>query len=108
MDRAGHIEKESGGAGELRRSRSDKKLLDLAGRKLEEAGVPVYFATRKDEFKSSPVRMLHAILRLVNSTEDKQSLARLSKAFYELEGISIELAPVLSRASADGKDLLRS
>ncbi len=85
-----------------------KKLLDLAGRKLEEAGVPVYYAARKDEFKSAPLRMLHAILRLVNSTEDKQSLARLSKAFYELEGISIELAPVLSRASADGKDLLRS
>ena len=52
--------------------------------------------------------MLHAILRLVNSREDKQSLARLSKAFYEIEGISIELAPVLSRASADGKDLLRA
>jgi DNA helicase-2/ATP-dependent DNA helicase PcrA len=85
-----------------------KKLLDLAGRKLEEAGVPVYFAARKDEFKSAPLRMLHAILRLVNSKEDKQSLARLSKAFYELEGISIELAPVLSRASADGQDLLRS
>lgn len=85
-----------------------KKLLDLVGRKLEEAGVPVYFAARKDEFKSAPLRMLHAILRLVNSKEDKQSLARLSKAFYELEGISIELAPVLSRASADGKDLLRS
>lgn len=85
-----------------------KKLLDLVGKKLEEAGVPVYFAARKDEFKSAPLRMLHAILRLVNSTEDKQSLARLSKAFYELEGISIELAPVLSRASADGKDLLRS
>ncbi|MEW8394298.1 MAG: ATP-dependent helicase [Candidatus Thiodiazotropha sp.] len=85
-----------------------KKLLDLAGRKLEEAGVPVYFAARKDEFKSAPLRMLHAILRLVNSREDKQSLARLSKAYYELEGISIELAPVLSRASADDKDLLRS
>lgn len=85
-----------------------KKLLDLVGGKLEKAGVPVYFAARKDEFKSAPLRMLHAILRLVNSREDKQSLARLSKAFYELEGISIELAPVLSRASADGKDLLRS
>ena len=85
-----------------------KKLLDLAGTKLEEAGVPVYFAARKDEFKSAPLRMLHAILRLVNSREDKQSLARLSKAFYELAGISIELAPVLSRASADDKDLLRS
>lgn len=85
-----------------------KKLLALVGRKLEEAGVPVYFAARKDEFKSAPLRMLHATLRLVNSKEDKQSLARLSKAFYELEGISIELAPVLSRASADGTDLLRS
>lgn len=85
-----------------------KKLLELAGRKLGEAGVPVYYAARKDEFTSAPLRMLHAILRLVNSKEDKQSLARLSKAFYELEGISIELAPVFSRASADGKDLLRS
>lgn len=85
-----------------------KKLLALAGDKLQVAGVPVYFAARKDEFKSAPLRMLHAILRLANSTEDKQSLARLSKAFYELEGISVELAPVLSRASADGKDLLRA
>lgn len=85
-----------------------KKLIDLVGRKLEKAGVTVYYAARKDEFKSAPLRVLHAILRLVSSREDKQSLARLSKAFYELEGISIELAPVLSRASADGKDLLRS
>ena len=85
-----------------------KRLLDLAGEKLEEAGVPVYFAARKDEFKSAPLRMLHSILRLVNSLEDKQSLARLLKAFYELEGISLDLAPVLSRASADGKDLLRT
>jgi len=85
-----------------------KKLVELAGRKLEDAGVPVYYSARKDEFISAPLRMLHAMLRLVNSMEDKQSLARLSKAFYELEGISIELAPVLSRASADGKDLLRS
>ncbi len=85
-----------------------KKLLELVGQALEETGITVYYAARKDEFKSAPLRMLHAILRLVNSTEDKQSLARLSKAFYELEGISVELAPVLSRASADGKDLLRS
>lgn len=85
-----------------------KKLLDLVGRKLEEAGVPVYFAARKDEFKSAPLRMLHSILRLANSKEDKQSLAILSKAFYELEGIRIELAPVLSRSSADGQDLLHS
>ncbi len=85
-----------------------KKLLDLAGKKIKEAGMVVYFGSRKDEFKSAPLRMLHAMLRLVNSREDKRSLARLSKAFYELEGISIELAPILSHASADGKDLLQS
>lgn len=102
----------------LRRNSDDRKncavlartqrLLELAGQALQETGIPVYYPARKDEFKSAPLRMLHAILRLVNSTEDKQSLARLSKAFYELEGISIDLAPVLSRASADSKDLLRS
>ena len=85
-----------------------KKLLDLAGRKLEEAGVPVYYAVRKDEFKSAPLRMLHAILRLVNSSEDRQSLARLSKAFYEIEGINIDISMVLSKASADGIGLLRT
>lgn len=85
-----------------------KRLLETAGRELENAGVHVYYAARKDEFKSPPLRMLHAILRLANSQEDKQSLIRLSKAFYEIEGLSIELASVLSRASADGKDFLRS
>lgn len=85
-----------------------KKLLDVVGSKIDEIGLPVYFAVRKDEFKSAPLRMLQAILRLVNSKEDKQSLARLSKAFYELEGVKIELSPVLSRASADGQDLLHS
>lgn len=85
-----------------------KKLLELAGGALEKANIPVYYAARKDEFGSAPMRMLHAILRLAHSTEDKQSLARLSKAFYELEGIIIESGPVLSRASADGTDLLRA
>ncbi len=85
-----------------------KRLVELAGHKLEESCIPVYFAARKDEFRSAPLRMLHAILRLVNSKEDKQSLARLSKAFYEIEGIRVEVPPVLSRASADGEDFLRA
>ena len=85
-----------------------KKLLDQVGRKLENLGLSVYYAARKDEFKSAPLRMLHAILRLVNSKEDKQSLMRLSKAFYELEGVNVKLPSVISGASANGKDLLRS
>jgi DNA helicase II / ATP-dependent DNA helicase PcrA len=85
-----------------------KKLLDIAGDRLKKENIPVYFATRKDEFNSAPLRMLHAILRLVNSKEDKNSLARLCKAFHELEDIRIDQSSVLSRASADGQDLLRS
>ncbi len=84
------------------------KLLELAGEKLKDADIPVYFAARKDEFKSAPLRMLHAILRLVNFKEDKQSLERLSKAFYEIEGIRIEPSSVLSQASADGQDLIHT
>lgn len=84
------------------------KLIEAVGKKFLEMGVPAYFATRKNEFLSAPMRMLHSILRLANSKEDKQSLARLLKAFYELEGIRIEQGQVLSRASADGQDLLRA
>jgi len=85
-----------------------KKILESVGQKLEAANIPIYFASRKDEFKSAPLRMLHSILRLVNSKEDKQSLTRLIKAFYELEGINIEVSSVLSKVSADGQDLLHS
>ncbi len=85
-----------------------KKLLDFVGTELTNEGVPVYFAARKDEFKSAPLRMLHSILRLANSQEDKQSVARLCKSFYELEGILIEQSSVFSRASADGLDFLRA
>jgi DNA helicase-2/ATP-dependent DNA helicase PcrA len=85
-----------------------KKLLDFMGENLSNAGVPVYFAVRKDEFKSAPLCMLHSILRLTNSQEDRQSLARLCKSFYEIEGILVELSDVFSKASADGLSFLRA
>nr|VFK56487.1 MAG: hypothetical protein BECKTC1821F_GA0114240_101040 [Candidatus Kentron sp. TC] len=53
------------------------------------------------------------MLCLANSREERQarfesqSCARLSKAFHEIEGVGIESGPVLSQASADGKDLPR-
>jgi len=85
-----------------------RKLLDFAGSELANAGVPVYFAARRDEFRSAPFRMLHSVLRLANSQDDRQSVARLCKSFYELEGILIEQSRVFSRASADGLDFLRA
>jgi DNA helicase II / ATP-dependent DNA helicase PcrA len=85
-----------------------KKFLDFVGKEISLSGLPVYFGARKDEFKSSPLQMLHSILRLANSQEDKQSLARLCKSFYEIEGLMIEQSNIFSKASADGISFLRA
>jgi DNA helicase-2/ATP-dependent DNA helicase PcrA len=85
-----------------------KKLLDLIAQKMEKSGVSVYYASKKYEFKSAQLRMLLAILSLVNFREDKKSLSCLTKAFYELQGIYVDQPTVIARSSADGNDLLRS
>lgn len=84
------------------------RLLEVVGEELKKIGIPVYYAVRKNDFKSAPFRMLHAILKLANYNEDKQSLVRLIKSFYEIEGIRTDLTLVISRASADGTDFLRA
>lgn len=83
------------------------KLLEAMGAKLTEMGISSYFAVRKNEFKSAPMRMLHAILRLANAQADKKSLAKLCKAFEELEGFQLSVSKIISRASASGQDFLR-
>ncbi|MDW7670357.1 MAG: ATP-dependent helicase [Bacillota bacterium] len=85
-----------------------KKLLDIVGDKLIQYGVPVYFAAKKNEFTSAPMRMLHSILRIVNTSDDRQSLARLSKAFYEIEGINIDVSYIVSKSAADGNNIFRT
>lgn len=82
------------------------KLLGEVEKIFSELGIKVYLAVRKNEFLSPPMVFLYSILRLVNSREDKQSLTRLLKSFYEIEGIRIELSQVISRASSDGQGFL--
>lgn len=84
------------------------KLLEAVGTKLKAESIPIYFTARKNEFKSAPFRMLHAILRLANTSGDKKALAKLCKAFYELEGVNLSLSKIISRASASGEDFLRA
>lgn len=84
------------------------KLLEAMGAKLAELNIPSYFAVRKNEFKSAPMCMLHAVLRLANTQTDKKTLAKLCKAFEELEGIQLSVSKIISRASASGQDFLRA
>jgi DNA helicase-2/ATP-dependent DNA helicase PcrA len=66
-----------------------KWLLDGIVGKLSEKGVPAVISTRKDEFRSSPFRWLHAALRLANDRHDYEQIRRIRKAFHELEGVDI-------------------
>jgi DNA helicase-2/ATP-dependent DNA helicase PcrA len=85
-----------------------KKLLDDCLETLTEKKVPAYIAIRKTEFESAPYRWLHAALRLANAPQDREQLRRLSKAFYKLEGIDLDMDDVSARASVDQQGFLRA
>jgi DNA helicase-2/ATP-dependent DNA helicase PcrA len=85
-----------------------RNLINLISQKLEEEDLSVYYPTINDQFFSAPFRMLHSILRLVNSKEDILSLTKLSKAFFDIKGIAFDLSIIIANSLANGKDLLRS
>ncbi|OQW91333.1 MAG: ATP-depentend DNA helicase [Beggiatoa sp. IS2] len=75
-----------------------KSLLEIIVTELEKLSIPAYLHKRKDEFESTPLVWLHAMLRLANTRHDKKQLYRVCKAFYQLEGIKIEPETVESLA----------
>jgi len=97
--------KYASGAVILARTRA---LAERASDTLNRAGVPAAVAIRKSEFESTPLRWLHATLRLANTRADREQLRRVCKAFYELEGLDIRVPDVIAASSALGGDLLRA
>lgn len=85
-----------------------RKTLEHAVEHLAKQGVPAYLAMRKDEFVSAPMRWLHAALRLANSPQDREQIQRLSKAFFNLEGLQIDAAAVAANAQAFEGSSLRA
>jgi DNA helicase-2/ATP-dependent DNA helicase PcrA len=84
-----------------------KKLLDEAVSALNSRSVPAYIAVRKNEFQSAPYRFLHSALRLANAPTDKDQLCRMTKAFFDLQGIKIEMQDVIPLASVSHEGYLR-
>ena len=72
------------------------------------SGVPAYVASRKNEFESAPYRFLHSMLRLANSRTAMEQLRRVSRTFYQLEGLNIDVQDVAARSALAGEDLLRA
>jgi DNA helicase II / ATP-dependent DNA helicase PcrA len=85
-----------------------KKLLENAVATLTKESVPAYIAIRKNEFESAPYRFLHATLRLANAPQDREQLRRMTKGFFDLEGIKIEVQDVIPLASVDQEGFLRA
>jgi DNA helicase-2/ATP-dependent DNA helicase PcrA len=102
--RANHL-KETGTCAILARTR---KVLEAAVTRLQSAGITASLTVRKAEFTSAPFRYLHAILRLANSRTDRDQLRRVCKAFYEIEGIDLQVADVVASAPQFSGDYLRS
>jgi len=85
-----------------------RKLLDQAAQHLDNIGIEAVLAIRKTEFVSAPFRWIHAILRLANGRSDKEQLRRICKAFFELEGIDLQVRDIVADSSRYGGDLLKA
>ncbi len=85
-----------------------RKLLGVVLQALETNGVPAYLAMRKDEFVSNPMIWLHSMLRLANARQDREQLRRICKSFFELAGINLLVADIISDAAAEEGDYLRA
>ena len=85
-----------------------KKLLEEAVTVLTGKSVPAYIAIRKNEFESAPYRFLHSMLRLANAPQDREQLRRMTKAFFDLEGIKIDSEDVMPIASVNQEGYLRA
>jgi DNA helicase-2/ATP-dependent DNA helicase PcrA len=85
-----------------------KKLLEEAVSVLNSKAVPAYIAIRKNEFESAPYRFMHSMPRLANAPQDREHLRRMTKAFFELEGVKIDAQDVVPVASVSQEGFLRA
>ena len=85
-----------------------KKLLDAVIAECSKRSVPAYLAVRKSQFISSPVTLLHAVLRLANARQDREQLRKVCKAFYSLEGNDLRVEDIVAASSFHNGDYLRS
>jgi DNA helicase-2/ATP-dependent DNA helicase PcrA len=100
-----HHEQQTGYCAVLARTR---KVLEAAVNKIAAIGIKASLTIRKAEFTSAPFRYLHSVLRLANSRADRDQLRRICKAFYEIEGIDLQVADVIASAPEFNGDYLRA
>lgn len=88
-------------------ARSTGLLKDMA-KGLEAVGLTPYLVRRKNDFESSPVRVVVQALRLANARHDREVLRRLCVAWEALTGVTVEVEDVVGAATLEGGDFLRA
>ncbi|MHB8202077.1 MAG: ATP-dependent helicase [Desulfomonilaceae bacterium] len=84
-----------------------RKVLERAVAQIQARGFKASLTIRKGEFTSAPLRWLHSILRLANARSEREQLRRTCKAFFELEGVDLDVQELSADAARIGGDLLR-
>jgi DNA helicase-2/ATP-dependent DNA helicase PcrA len=82
------------------------RLLNLINDKLNDNKITTHLSRQKFNFSSAPFRMLCAIINLTTSKDDMDACFNLSNAFFEIEGIELDLYSLMARAFANGTGLL--
>jgi ATP-dependent DNA helicase UvrD/PcrA len=84
------------------------RLLEMAARALERAGLVPHVGQRKTDFEVPLVRVMVHALRLANSRHDSDLLRRLCVAWDAETGQSIEVGDVDAASALVGGDYLRA
>jgi len=84
-----------------------KNLLEQVIDAFSDLGLTGYLAARKNEFECASLQWLHSILRLANARGSRESLRRVCKSFFSLDGINLDVGEIASQAAAEDGDLLR-
>lgn len=82
------------------------KLLELAVRALQDAGLVAYLRKPRSEMESAPVRFVLAALRLAIGPREVGQLRILCKAFFDLTGIDLRVELIEAEGDANGGSLL--
>jgi DNA helicase-2/ATP-dependent DNA helicase PcrA len=84
-----------------------RRLLEGVAHALEGLGIAATIAQRKDEFQSTPLVWLHAVLRLANEKRDRASLESLCGAFAQMTCVQVDPDEILTQEQASGIGFLQ-
>lgn len=103
-DIRGAADRDAGSSVLLARTR---RVLTEAIETINGEGLDAQIVAARAEFLSSPLRWLHALLRLSQAPVSREQLRRVCKAFFELEGVDVRVEDVVGASAETGGDLLR-